>query len=288
MQHISAPGSAPTPAVPATVPAIGASSPIGVFDSGVGGLSVLREIRALMPHEHLLYVADSARAPYGDKPDSYVRDRALTLGRFLVERGAKSLVVACNAGTASGADALRAAHPVPVVAMEPGVKAAAAATRTGVVGVLATVITAASARFASLLARFGSDLEVVTVPAPGLVERIEQGDLDGPQTRALAERYVQPMLANGADVIVLGCTHYVFLRPLIEDIVGPEVALIDTGAAVARQLQRVLAGGHIVNPGTSPGSERFWSSSTEQFVPRVMASLYGRPLEVHPLPPPFA
>jgi glutamate racemase len=260
------------------------SRPVGVFDSGVGGLSVLREIRTLLPHEHLLYVADSAHAPYGDKPPEYVEARSLALARFLIAQGAKVLVIACNTATAIGATAVRATYSLPVVAMEPAVKPAAAATTTGVVGVLTTVGSAASARFAALLARFGENVEVITTPAPGLVEHIEQGDLAGAEIRALAERYVQPMVAAGADTIVLGSTHYVFLRPLIADIVGPAVTLVDTGAAVARQLQRVLSERNLLNREPSRGAERFWTSSTDAGAATVIGRLHGQPVEVHVLP----
>ena len=260
--------------------------PIGVFDSGVGGLSVLREIRTLLPHEHVLYVADSAHAPYGDKPDEYVLQRDMTIARFLVEQGAKALVLACNTATAGSVDALRAAYPVPIVAIEPAVKAAVAATRTGVVGVLVTAATAASGRYASLLKRFGGEIEVITVPAPGLVEHIERDDLDGPEIRTLAEGYLHPILDGGADIIVLGCTHYVFIRPMLASIAGPNIELVDTGAAVARQVKRILAERHLLNPSAEPGSERFWTSSSERSVTDVMARLYGARIDVEGLPGP--
>jgi glutamate racemase len=265
----------------------GPSSPIGVFDSGVGGLSVLREIRALLPHEHVLYVADSAHAPYGDKSDTYVRERDLTIAHFLIERGAKALVLACNTATAGSVEALRNRYDVPIVAVEPGIKAAVAATRAGVIGVLVTAGTAASERYASLLRRFGGEIEVVTVPAPGLVEHIERGDVESPETRALAERYLRPMLAAGADIIVLGCTHYVFIRPLLASIAGPDVDLLDTGAAVARQLKRVLAERHLLNRRAAPGAERFWSSSDGSIRSDVMSTLYGSSVTAEPLPAQF-
>jgi glutamate racemase len=268
--------------------AVGPLSPIGVFDSGVGGLSVLREIRSLLPYEHVVYVADSAHAPYGDKPEEYVQRRDMTIARFLVENGAKALVLACNTATAGSVDALRAAHDVPIVAIEPGVKAAVAATRTGVIGVLVTTSTAASGRYASLLQRFGSEIEVVTVGAPGLVEHIERNDLDSPDIRGLAEVYLEPMLSAGSDVIVLGCTHYVFIRPLLASIAGPSVELLDTGAAVARQLKRVLAERHLLNHGAERGSEKFWSSAAGNGASEIMSRLYGSRIEAQALPDPFA
>jgi glutamate racemase len=253
----------------------------------VGGLSVLREIRTLLPHEHVLYVADSAHAPYGDKHDAYIRARDLTIARFLVERGAKALVLACNTATAGSIEALRAASDVPIVAIEPGVKAAVASTRTGVIGVLVTAATAASERYATLLRRFGGEIEIITVPAPGLVEHIERNELDSPDLRMLAERYLRPMLDAGADIIVLGCTHYVFIRPLLASIAGPDVDLMETGAAVARQLKRVLAERHLLNHSVAAGSERFWTSADAGTISEVMSRLYGRALAVEPLPAQF-
>jgi glutamate racemase len=260
------------------------SAPIGVFDSGVGGLSVLREIRTALPAEDLAFVADSRHVPYGDKSPEYIRARSLALARFLVARGAKAIVVACNTATAAAAETLRETLAVPIVAMEPAVKPAAAATRSGVVGVIATVGTLESARFAALLARFGAGIEVVTQPAPGLVERIEAGDLDGPETRALVERCTAPLLAAGADTIVLGSTHYPFVRRLIARVVGPDVALVDTGAAVARQLVRVLETGGLRRRDAAPGAETVWTSGDADVVGPVVSRLWGVPLSVTRVP----
>jgi glutamate racemase len=214
---------------------------IGVFDSGVGGLSVLHHIRQTLPDERLIYVADSGHVPYGDKSSAYIEQRSLALARFLVEQGADAIVIACNTATAAAAATLRSRFAIPIVGMEPAVKPAAAATKSGVVGVLATTGTLESARFAALLERYGEEVEIVTQGCPGLVEQVERGDLAGPDTRALIERYTAPLLARGADTLILGCTHYPFLAALIREVVGPEVILIDTGEAVARQLQRRIA-----------------------------------------------
>lgn len=265
-----------------------ASAPIGIFDSGVGGLSVLREIRAALPREDLFFVADSRHVPYGDKPQAYIRRRAVALATFLVERGVKVIVIACNTATAAAADAVRTTVAVPVVAMEPAVKPAAAATRTGVVGVLATVGTIESARLAALLARFGREIEVVTQPAPGLVEQVEAGDLTGPATRALVERYTMPLLAAGADTIVLGCTHYPFLRRLISQVVGPGVTLVDTGNAVARQLVQVLDARALAREDTHTGTETFWTSGELAPMTRALGALWPRAVPVQALPEPVA
>lgn len=265
-------------------PSMNASAPVGVFDSGVGGLSVLRDIRAALPYEDLVYIADSDNIPYGSKTPEFIQARSLRMTDFLIERDAKAIVIACNTATAAAASVLRARFALPVVAMEPAVKPAAAATRSGVVGVLATVGTLKSAQVAALLERFGQDIQVVLQPCPGLVERIEAGDLDGPATRALVERFTQPLIDQGADTIVLGCTHYPFVRPLIADVAGPDVALIDTGAAVARQLRRVLAERGLLNPGSEPGREQFWTTGDLDVARRVFACLWGAPVVVERLP----
>jgi len=212
---------------------------IGVFDSGLGGLSVLREIRRRMPAANLTYLADSAWVPYGARSEDVIRARSLALARYLVYHGHDIIVVACNTATAAAAPLLRETFSIPVVGMEPAVKPATAATRSGIVGVMATVGTLHSARFAALLDQFGGDIQVLTRACPGLVEQVEAGDLDGPLTRALVTQFVGPLVKAGADTLVLGCTHFPFLRPLIEAAAGPDVRVIDTGEAVARQVREV-------------------------------------------------
>src|SRR5450759_3216151 len=216
-------------------------NPIGVFDSGVGGLSVLREIRRELPGEDLLYVADSGHAPYGDKSTQMIEIRAIAIVEFLVSQHAKAIVVACNTATGAAVKTLRARFSIPIVAMEPAVKPAAAHTKSGVIGVLATSRTIASDNFAKLHDRFGGDVKILMQACPGLVERVEAGDLSGDKTRALIAQYVLPLLAQQADTIVLGCTHYPFLASLISEIAGPTVAIIDPSPAIARELRRRLA-----------------------------------------------
>jgi glutamate racemase len=251
--------------VPADAAAVGSEAPIGVFDSGVGGLTVLREIRALLPSEDLLYVADSGYAPYGDRPSAEITARAVAVTEHLLDEGAKAIVVACNTATAAAAAALRKRFSVPIVAMEPAVKPAIGLTRSGVIGVLATSQTLASDKFVQLLGRFqgesGNGAEVLVRPCPGLVERIEAGELETDGTRALLADYLVPLLERGADTLVLGCTHYPHLRPLIAELAGPSIAIADSGAAVARQLQRRLAESGLLGPPERPGRERFWTSA---------------------------
>lgn len=263
------------------------SAPIGLFDSGMGGLTVLQTIRKALPQEHLLYIADSGHAPYGDKSLEYIQQRALTLTRFLLEHGAKALVIASNTTTAAAVDFLRSTFPVPIVAVEPALKLAVASTKTGVVGVLVTVATSQSTRFAALLERFRQDINVIIQPAPGLVEQIEKGELTNSTTRALVERYVTPLLSAGADTIVLGSTHYPHLRPLITEIAGPDVVLIDTGEAVARQLRRVLEARKLLNEYPVLGDEQFLTSSDTQSAQQIISLLWGTSVSVQQLPGAF-
>jgi glutamate racemase len=238
-------------------------------------LSVLGEIRARLPNESLLYVADSGHVPYGEKSPEYIRERCRQIADFLLGEGAKALVVACNTATVAAVAELRERHPeLPIVGMEPAVKPAAAATRSGTVGVLATTGTLKSARFAALLDRFAHDVRVVTQPCPGLVECVEQGELQAPQTRALLASYVQPLLAAGCDTLILGCTHYPFLKPLLRELVPADVELIDTGAAVARQLARLLAERDLLAEGPAQPA-RFWSSGEPAALARVLPVLWG-------------
>jgi glutamate racemase len=249
----------------------------------VGGLSVLREIRLQMPAESIRYVADSANAPWGDRPAEYVRRRGLEIADFLVEQGVKAMVIGSNTGTAGAAEALRVKLTIPIVGMEPGIKPAAALTRSGVVGAIVTATMDASDRMASLLDRFGRDVRVITVPAAGLVEHVEAADLASAELRRLVESYIKPMLNAGADTIVLGSTHYVFLRPLIAAIAGDGVTIVDTGAAVARRLEHVIHSRGLAAPEGKPGDERFWTSGDVVGSERVMSALLGRPVRVEKL-----
>ena len=215
--------------------------PIGLFDSGIGGLSILREVRRLLPAEDLVYLADQAHVPYGSRPAGEVRTFSVGITHFLLEHQAKVIVVACNTASAVALRHLRQSFPdVAFVGMEPAVKPAAQATRTRVVGVLATPTTFAGELFASVVERFGAGVRVIEQAVPGLVERIEAGDLTGPVTRRIVEQALEPLLAQGADTIVLACTHYPFVIPMIQELAGPDIEVIDPSPAVARQVKRVL------------------------------------------------
>lgn len=260
------------------------AQPIGVFDSGVGGLSVLKEIRAALPNEDLLYVADSAHVPYGDKPVEFVQRRSTAIAQFLVNRRAKAIVVACNTASSVALASLRQRFSVPVVGMEPALKPATARTRAGRIGVLATSGTLGSRRFADLLARFGSGVEVRIQPCPGWVERVERGAVADEETRALVERYVAPLVRGGVDTLVLGCTHYPFLRPLIAATAGPRVSIIDPNPSVARELRRRLDESAMRAPTNRAGRESFWTSGDPHVVRRVVAQLWGGHIDVTRLP----
>lgn len=260
---------------------------IGVFDSGVGGLSVLRAIRAALPHEHLVYVADSGHAPYGDQSEDYITQRTLTVGNWLADQGVKALTIACNTATVVAAKILREQTHLPVVAIEPAIKPAVALTRSGVVGVLATRQTVQSASVARLVALYGDNKRILLQACPGLVEQVELADLHSADTQALLQQFIQPLVAEGADTLVLGCTHYPFLRERIKQLAGDGVTLIDPAEAVARELARRLAdpnasAGEVLARG--PGSVQFFTSGDVAQAQNVMSHLWDAPLTVHALP----
>lgn len=262
-----------------------ARAPIGVFDSGVGGLSVLRHIRAQCPQEDLLYFADSAHAPYGEKSEAYVVERSLAIAQFLLAQGAKALVVACNTATVAAIKAVRAHYPeLPVVGVEPGLKPAAAASRNGKVGVLATARTLQGEKFLQLREQISAatGAEFLLQAAVGLVDQIELGDLQSPVIAAMLERYIAPLLAQGADTLVLGCTHYPFVRDGIQRVLDAHgnatVQLIDTGDAVARQLVRLLTAAQLlraVSAEASPAVLRAYTTAAVAPLAAAFANLLG-------------
>jgi glutamate racemase len=220
---------------------LGETAIVGIFDSGVGGLSVLREIHHEIPQVDLVYVADQAHVPYGARPLAEVQHFSEGITRFLLNRGAEIIVVACNTASAAALQYLRAKFPdVPFVGMEPAVKPAAEQTQTGIVGVLATPATFQGALYASVIERFANGVTVLQDTCPGLVSQIERGELSSPETRQILEQALHPMLKRGIDTVVLGCTHYPFVIPQIKDIVGPQVRVIDSAPAVARQTRRLM------------------------------------------------
>lgn len=256
---------------------------IGVFDSGVGGLSILREIRARLPGTRLHYVADTAHLPYGTKDSVFVTERAHALTEFLLANGARAVVVACNTATAAAIASLRECFPtLPIVGVEPALKPAVRATRSGVVGVLATPGTLGSGKFARLISSHAGEARVLLQACPGWVEQVERGALDGPHTRDMVARQVTPLLAAGADTLVLGCTHFPFLRPVVQAIAGPTVEVLDTGAAVARELCRRLEAE--LGEFETEGGERFWTSGAPGPIGALVARLWDNPPALEALP----
>lgn len=258
-------------------------SPIGVFDSGVGGLSVLRSIREQMPDEDVIYFGDQGHVPYGARSMEQIQNFSEGITKFLLKHDSKIIVVACNTASAAALKYLRATFPgISFVGMEPAVKPAAEKTRTGMVGVLATPATFQGALYASVVERFGADVELFQHTCPGLVSQIEAGELDSPKTRAILEEALLPMLDNNIDTVVLGCTHYPFVIPLIEQIVGDakRVRVIDPAPAVARQVRRLLEAGGMTNQNGQDARVRFFTSGDSASMKSLLPLLLGADGEV--------
>ncbi|HEY89482.1 MAG TPA: glutamate racemase [Thermoflexia bacterium] len=251
------------------------NAPIGIFDSGVGGLSVWRALVQRLPHEGTLYLADQAHVPYGPRPLAEVTNYAKGITRFLLAHGAKLIVVACNTASGAALHTLRETFPaMPFVGMEPAVKPAAEATRSGVVGIIATPATFQGKLFQQLVQRFTSEVQLETQTCPGLVELIETGTQDAPETEILLRQYLQPLVERGIDQLVLGCTHYPFLRQAMQRVVGERVTLIDPAPAVARQIERRLRRRRIqALPGT--GQHTFFTTGDPLTFAEMAQQLVG-------------
>lgn len=234
---------------------------VGIFDSGIGGLSVLREIQTTLPFQPLYYVADQAHVPYGKRDLTEIRGFAFAITDFLVEKGAQLIVVACNTASAAALKELRETYPhLAFVGMEPAVKPATEKTHNGVVGVLATPATFQGKLYHTLVERFAKDVKILTHTCPGLVEAIESGDTRSVKTRLILKQALIPMLEKGADTIVLGCTHFPFIIPVIRDIVGPRVSVIDPAPAIAKRVSYLLQQSEQIN-GYSPKNSVVFSTS---------------------------
>jgi glutamate racemase len=246
--------------------------PVGILDSGVGGLSVMKEIVRELPHEDVLFFADTVHCPYGRRTHGEIQQLVRGIVDFLESQGAKTVVVACNTASAAALRHLRASFEMPIVGMEPAVKPAAERTDSKIVGVIATEATFQGALFASLVERFASDIDVLTRSCPGLVEQVEAGLVTAPTTREMLKTYLGPMVDAGVDSLVLGCTHYPFLRPLMQEIVGDEVEIIDPGSAVARQTARVLRTGGLLRE-EGRGRHVFYTSGNPRRFARLLKQL---------------
>lgn len=246
-----------------------------MFDSGLGGLSVLQELRSLLPAEDVMYYADSAHCPYGGRSPGYILGRCHAIMDYLIERGAKLVVVACNTASSVALAELRAHYTVPIVGMVPAVKPAAAATRSGKVGVLATPRTVTGEALAALIREHAQGTQVYVQPGHGLVELVEAGKLRGPEVTQALRPLVCPLLERGVDTIVLGCTHYPYLREAIQELGGPELSVIDSGMAVARRTRDVLEAHGLLREDAMPGSLELFTSAEAGHVSDVASRLLG-------------
>jgi len=260
------------------------SGPIGIFDSGVGGLSVLRSVRELLPNEDLIYLADQAHVPYGSRSLAEVRKFSVGITRYLLEQNTKLVVVACNTASAAALHHLRDVFPpVPFVGMEPAVKPAAETTRSGVVGVLATPATFQGELYASVIERFAAGVKVLQDTCPGLVMEIDRGNLDTPGVYAILEEALKPMLVEKIDTVVLGCTHFPFVIPAIETIVGPQVRVIDPSPAIARQVQRLLEANDLLSAAPDQGQMQYFTTGVPVQLKGLLPQLTSNQGEVKTL-----
>jgi glutamate racemase len=251
-------------------------SPIGIFDSGIGGVSVLRTIREQMPDESIIYFGDQRHIPYGPRPMDQIRKFSEAITKFLLEKNAKIIVVACNTASAAALKYLREKFPdVQFVGMEPAVKPAAEHTQTGKVGVLATPATFQGALYASVVERFANGVELFQNTCPGLVQQIEQGKLNGEETHRILRDALLPMLAKNIDTVVLGCTHYPFVIPLIQQIVGDNVRVIDPAPAVAKQTRRLLEAGGMRTRSGLKGDIKLYTSGEPDALRSLLPALLG-------------
>ncbi len=269
---------------PSLAPFLHAKAPIGIFDSGVGGLSIWQAIRAQLPQESLIYVADSLYAPYGDRSATFIKERALAIGGWLVQQGVKALVVACNTATLQAVSALREQFSglngsplasLPIIGVEPAIKSAAQSSKTGVAGVLATTSSLRSEAFARLLARHAGECRFICQAGSGLVAAIERGETNSPALRHRLTTYLQPMLEAQADTLVLGSTHFPFLRDIIDQITGSSLNLIDTGGPVARQLEAQLRLHTLLAPTHSHAALYFYTTAEAQHLQSFLHTPLG-------------
>ncbi|MEN8178680.1 MAG: glutamate racemase [Pseudomonadota bacterium] len=260
------------------------TKPIGIFDSGIGGLSVLSHIRECMPAEDLIYVSDTRHLPYGTKSPSHVKKRSLLITEFLIEQGVKSVVVACNTATAASITTLRNQFNIPIIGMEPGVKPGIENSSNGKVAILATDGTLGSLKFQELMQRFSGHTTIVIQPCHGWVELVEEQYSDDSDLDSVIREQLHPLMEQGVDTLVLGCTHYPFLRQHIDRIAGGKAHIIDTGEAVAKQLKRRLAAQDLLNLTPHTGTEQFWSSAPSPTTERIVSRLLDKPCVLNQLP----
>lgn len=251
------------------------SQPIGIFDSGIGGLPIAQKIRALLPNENLIYLADTLHAPYGEKPEDYIFQRSLAMVDFLLSKNAKAIVVACNTATMVSIKRLRELYEIPFIGVEPGVKPAAIHTKTGVIGVLATEKTLSSEAFNQLAQRVAGNAQIEIQPCPKLVRLVEALKLNDKDAFEAVEEYVHPLIEKEADTIILGCTHFAHLAPVIEKVAGANISVISTEIAVAKEVTRRLQIENLFAQKSTPGNAEFWSNSDLPLFQKQLSYLWG-------------
>lgn len=248
---------------------------IGIFDSGIGGLPVARQLREMMPNEDLIYVADTAFAPYGEKSEPEILQRSIAVVEFLRQQNVKAIVVACNTATMVSIKILRERYQIPFIGVEPGVKPAAIHTQSGVIGVLATEKTLSSHAFDALAKRVAGNVQMEIQPSPKLVRLVENLQLDFAEANATVQEYVKPLIKKGADTIILGCTHFAHLAPLIQKVAGESVTVISTETAVAKEAKRRVESESLLNKSGTKGSETFYSSADLVLFQKQLFRLWG-------------
>ncbi|HNS58726.1 MAG TPA: glutamate racemase [Nitrosomonas europaea] len=254
---------------------------VGIFDSGVGGLAVYRAARKLLPHQAFVYVADSGFAPYGSRESAYITRRVTGIADALVNNGAKALVVACNTATVTTVTALRAKYSLPIIGIEPAIKPAAAISRNSRIVVLTTRRTAESEAVAQLCVRYGTHVQIMLQPCPGLADQVEAGNIDGEEVKEMLRQYLAPAVSLANDVVVLGCTHFTFLADQIQNLAGPQVTIIEPSEAVARQLAHRLSSSKMTSVNQAQAAEAFYTTAASpSAVGDIMSKLLGRRIEV--------
>lgn len=249
--------------------------PIGIFDSGVGGLSIAKDIHALVPNENLIYVADQAFAPYGSKSPQQIQERCQNITQFLIEKNCKAIVVACNTATVNAIEFLREQYSLPIIGVEPGIKPAALNSKSGIIGVLATEQTIQSAAFNSLINRFKPHVKVEVQACPKMVELVEANNLESDEAMSIVAEYISPLLEKGADQIALGCTHYVFLESLINKVVDNRAEIVNTASPVAAQVRRRLLEKNLLSNANYIGNVTLYSSSASEQNINLLNQLWG-------------
>ena len=254
------------------------SAAIGVFDSGVGGLSITKCIAAQLPHENIIYIEDSLHAPYGEKSVDFIIQRVNTITKLLIAKGVKAIVIACNTATVNAIEQLRAQVNIPIIGVEPAIKPAAKQSISKKIAILATQATSGNQRFKDLIDLHHNGAQVLIQPCPGLVEFIEQGKQHSPACNALLRQYIEPLVNQGIDTLVLGCTHYPFVQHQISVIAGPQVSIIETAAPVTLQLRKKLAEMDLTASSSQQGQTQFFSSLVTKQQEQIFSQLWQEPL----------